>query len=1261
MKKLFALLAVVLAVVSCQKDVDNLDVNVGGEQLVNITVGLPEATRVASDTGFDFANLGNNFELRYILEIYAEGNTTDCIRKEVFTKNQSVVFPVRLIHGRDYHVVAWADIVPANANRTAEGDYDYYYETSNGLTAVEIISWNAMDEYRDAFTTFADIENFSANRSLDLTLVRPFAKIRVVSTDIKDIEDLGFELGRGEVTYRYDMYRKFNAYTGTASDAASKAHTFTYPTVYAQSGDADETETQRTLYADYIFVDDVKNPDVVQFTMNVWDSNDVLIKETQFMTDIPVHANKLTTIIGEVLTEGGNVKVTIDNTLEEQERVTVVSSASHLLKVINAGGEYIMGNNIIVTAKDVAEAQGIITRSTGEAKTTTINLNGYTITLQANVEVKEGNTLIIDNEPLNENGGDKGAVINDNGAIVNNGTLVIEGGNYNAGAIQNNGTTNVNGGDFADDAINNNGNVTIEGDNSGRSDDIVNNDEEATLNKVVYNAEELQAALDAKNADEIIFGADIKGEATISQTEGVNVVIDGKGHKFDGTLNIYGNARNTGTETLTIKNINFEADAAKYFIDSNWTDTARRYAHNVTIQDCTFTSLADNNSVAVCGIRFRQAHNININGCTADNTFFLAWFTGCNNTTIENCRAINNYEGITLGNGTTTTIKGSSIDADLYGIRVESNLSNYSDTHNVTIENCEFDAFIPVSARSLTTGKFNLALQGVNNFTRGGDYDIALCANEYKAGVIPTLPTAQWTISGAENYVVFPYQWAVANANELQNAINKANADVKINFTADIEGEIMIQQKANVNLTIDGQGKKFDGTFTIDGMNRGNEPEFVKFYDIEFFTESTESMNFIYAPYALDSRVNLYAHNIIVDNCKFTYNGAADVMGMTTEQAYGITVTNTVCNGLHSLGQIKSNSKFAKFENVTINSARGLNFNNAAPNVTFDNCNITATKVDGYCIRTDHTAGSSLTVKNSTLTGYEPIVLRKCAAEASLKVENTTINKTNGGIYDINVASGSMPNNEGIEDYIVYPRDVVSSWDEFTAALANGKTFFLLAEDITYNANYQLQKDVVIDLNGKSMTLPMINIHNKVTIKNGTINGSVYARKNCDITFDNVKFSGAISASHLQIQAGGTNIYAKDCLFSPTSVSGSARPVEGEYGTSGNIKFENCEFKNSPYKGQIYFNSLSATATLDFTNCNFNNKTPNIMFAATCPLTNLTMSGTTKLGSVTLETNRAKDAVTDADLAYLRESLIANNSMSSVRLFYAGGSSEYIR
>jgi hypothetical protein len=254
----------------------------------------------------------------------------------------------------------------------------------------------------------------------------------------------------------------------------------------------------------------------------------------------------------------------------------------------------------------------------------------------------------------------------------------------------------------------------------------------------------------------------------------------------------------------------------------------------------------------------------------------------------------------------------------------------------------------------------------------------------------------------------------------------------------------------------------------------------------------------------------------------------------------------------------------------------------------------------------------------------------------------------------------------GAENFLVYPGPAkVASWADFTAALAEGEPEIKLTADITYDANYQLQKAVILDLNGKSITLPMINIHTKTTVKNGTINGKVYARKNAEIVFDNVKFSGAVADNlstegHLAIQGGCKTLYAKDCLFSPTSVSGSqTKPLSFE-GGSTQMKFENCEFKSSPYKKQVYLNSLSATGSLEFINCNFNNKTPNIMFAAACPLTNLKMSGTTKLGSVTLETNRAKDAITDAEWDHI-SSLIANNIFTQVRLFYAGGSSEYIR
>ncbi len=302
----------------------------------------------------------------------------------------------------------------------------------------------------------------------------------------------------------------------------------------------------------------------------------------------------------------------------------------------------------------------------------------------------------------------------------------------------------------------------------------------------------------------------------------------------------------------------------------------------------------------------------------------------------------------------------------------------------------------------------------------------------------------------------------------------------------------------------------------------------------------------------------------------------------------------------------------------------------------------------------------------------QTLVIENCVVEDNNFSQ--TINGSDAvtyvGPYDNEFVGGHREVTEPVGIVVIngvqYPNTAVSTWDEFTAALAANKTYIVLTDDITYDANYQLQKDVTIDLYGKSMTLPMINIHKNVTIKNGTINGKVYARINSDIVFDNVKFSGAVADNlstegHLAIQGGCKSLYAKDCLFSPTSVSGSqTKPLSFE-GGSTIMKFENCEFKSSPYKKQVYFNPLSATAKLDFTNCNFNSKTPNIMFAAACPLTNLTMSGTTKLSSVTLETNRAKDAVTAEDLAYLRESLIANNSMSSVRLFYAGGSSEYIR
>ena len=530
----------------------------------------------------------------------------------------------------------------------------------------------------------------------------------------------------------------------------------------------------------------------------------------------------------------------------------------------------------------------------------------------------------------------------------------------------------------------------------------------------------------------------------------------------------------------------------------------------------------------------------------------------------------------------------------------------------------------------------------------------------------------------------------VASAAELQAAVTAATGEMLIKLGTDIEGNVTVIQKQGVKITIDGLGHKYNGFIKVHSNSNHYADAALTIKNVNF--ERSELLyNAKGEPYfnfieALENGAERYSTNITAENCTFTATGEAKniAVALQIKSSKWAKALNCTATDLHSLVQAQSCDETVVVNGCTITGKNGVAFKQVK-NAVVEGTTITAT---AYGIRFDgNTDNYGITVKDNNVTAAQPFIVRKMtgkdntialdgtntltvsAASISTETPAYQIIITNGSDDEAYVKPTGTYTLTGADNYLVYPRDVyffVATWDEFTAALAANEPKIKLTDNIEYSANYQLQKDVVIDLNGKSMTLPMINIHTKTTIKNGTINGKVYARKNSEIVFNNVKFSGAVADNlstegHLAIQGGCKSLYAKDCLFSPTSVSGSqTKPLSFE-GGSTIMKFENCEFKSSPYKKQVYFNSLSATAKLDFTNCNFNNKTPNIMFAAACPLTNLTMSGTTKLSSVTLETNRAKDAVTAEDLAYLRESLIANNSMSSVRLFYAGGSSEYIR
>ena len=476
MRKLFALLAVALGVVACQKDQADFGVNVGGEQEVTINVALSAETRASSANGFDLSKLSSSdYELRYILEIYQGSN---CVRDVKYSNDTSVAFPVRLVPEREYKFAVWADLVKKNANRAADADADEYYETSNGLMniAIDVDKWAPMNEARDAFYGNAVLgENDKLASLSTIELSRPFAKVRVVATDIEDVRKFDIEPDNATVDYTVDLPTTFNAVSGVASNAVDVS-----AINYAMRTYSDATG-QLTVFADYIFV---PASGTIQFSLDVKDDN-ASIKVNNFSTAIPVERNKVTSIVGDVLTEGGNVSVKIENELGEKETINMVNTAESLQEIINntqagesaniaLGGDIDLNDLLgagILSTRAAEPTYGLLIPA---GKSVVLDLQGYTIS-QAKTQttaysmIENRGTLTIKDSSANKTGkfsyadnGQGGNYVSN--TIQNSGLLTIEGGivENNSSAtvaangyphpIDNSGTLVINGGTFTNNA-----------------------------------------------------------------------------------------------------------------------------------------------------------------------------------------------------------------------------------------------------------------------------------------------------------------------------------------------------------------------------------------------------------------------------------------------------------------------------------------------------------------------------------------------------------------------------------------------------------------------------------------------------------------------------------------------------------------------------------------------------------------------------------------------------------------------------------------
>ena len=433
MKKLLALLAVVLCVVSCQTEPEGLDVNVGGEIDAIVNVTIPEAeTRAAAGSNSALGAIQNgvlgtesdNTTLRYILQVYyKDGNNyvKSAERLVEYSDGKSVAFDVRLVPQRNYQFVVWADVVTDGKNDT---DNHYVTKDANGESTLDNITlkgeWNAMDESRDAFTASEYIENYNGSKDITITLKRPFAKLRVVTTDIKNLTNLGIIPHNAVVEYTTNHRVAFNALAGKAADASeSKTHTFEL----AQYTNESNTGAEYTLFTDYFFAEN----DIVKFDLTVKENGGKVIGETvSFNTDINVKRNHLTTIKGNILTDGNNFEVKIEDTFA-QPNIDVewkeASTAQELVNIIEEINNSTTDDEIHISLNGNIDLNDLLGAGTFSTRAAT----------SASVTIAKGKEVVLDIKDYNITGTDNGTASFGLFNIQSGAKLTIEG---NDGSIK---------------------------------------------------------------------------------------------------------------------------------------------------------------------------------------------------------------------------------------------------------------------------------------------------------------------------------------------------------------------------------------------------------------------------------------------------------------------------------------------------------------------------------------------------------------------------------------------------------------------------------------------------------------------------------------------------------------------------------------------------------------------------------------------------------------------------------------------------------
>ena len=263
------------------------------------------------------------------------------------------------------------------------------------------------------------------------------------------------------------------------------------------------------------------------------------------------------------------------------------------------------------------------------------------------------------------------------------------------------------------------------------------NEPDNNVETIVYNANELQAALDdaGEGTTTIRLATDVEGEVTLAQKPNTEVVFDGGGNTFSGVLTIDGKSATITTAGFTVKNLKFTAlvsraaassDACIRLGDGN---NATRYTCNVTVENCIF------DAPGLVGVKSYTGgdKNLTITNCTAtENAHSLVQAKGIDGVVVKNCE-VKSKNGMNFNNSDNVTVEDCTVDVRGYAVRFGESSGGTGAKETYLIKNCSLkSANEDDDAVIILRGTADYSTLTIENTTIEGDPQITNTATDAK-------------------------------------------------------------------------------------------------------------------------------------------------------------------------------------------------------------------------------------------------------------------------------------------------------------------------------------------------------------------------------------------------------------------------------------------------------------------------------------------------------------------------------------------------